>query len=151
MTERIAFIVFASTASILLNPIVIIVAGLTLAVVILVTALFLFRNSGKKKGTKAGASPDWQRQGQQAKAGFRAHGRDIAQVDGHRFTADLEGRGLAAHEVAAFHLRVTGCKQIFVARLSQDGGVVADAHDHARGRRRQALDQPVDKFELTKL
>ena len=69
MTERIAFIVFASTASILLNPIVIIVAGLTLAVVILVTALFLFRNSGKKKGAKAGASPDWQRQGQQAGAG----------------------------------------------------------------------------------
>jgi FHA domain len=72
MTERIAFIVFASTASALLNPIVIIVAGLALAVVILVTALFLFRNSGKKKGAKsadkAGAASDWQRMQQQAGA-----------------------------------------------------------------------------------
>jgi FHA domain len=57
---------------ILLNPIVIIIAGLVLAAVILVTALFLFRNSGKKKGAKAdktaGAS-DWQRQGQPGAAG----------------------------------------------------------------------------------
>src|SRR5947209_7799789 len=68
MTERSAFIVFASVTSILLNPIVIIVAGSVLAIGILVTALFLLRNSGKKKGTKAGASPAWQRQEQQAGA-----------------------------------------------------------------------------------
>ncbi len=69
MTERLAFIVFVLVSSLLQNPIVIIVAGLTLAVVILVTALFLFRNSGKKKGAKANkqsGTPDWQRQGQQA-------------------------------------------------------------------------------------
>ncbi|HEY6407298.1 MAG TPA: hypothetical protein VIY29_07520, partial [Ktedonobacteraceae bacterium] len=56
----------------LLNPIVIIVAGLALAVVILITALFLFRNSGKKKGAKASnaaATPDWQRQAQQGAPG----------------------------------------------------------------------------------
>jgi len=58
----------------LLQPIVIIVAGLALAVVILITALFLFRNSGKKKGAKAanaggGGTPDWQRQGQQGAPG----------------------------------------------------------------------------------
>ncbi len=56
---------------ILQNPIVIIIAVLVLAVVILVTAVFLFRNSGKKKGAKAdkAALPDWQRQGQQGTAG----------------------------------------------------------------------------------
>ncbi len=57
---------------ILLNPIVIIIAGLVLAAVILVTALFLFRNSGKKKGAKAdktAGAPDWQRQGQPGAAG----------------------------------------------------------------------------------
>jgi hypothetical protein len=56
----------------LLQPTVIIVAGLALAVVILITALFLFRNSGKKKGAKAsnsGGTPDWQRQGQQGAPG----------------------------------------------------------------------------------
>ena len=56
---------------ILQNPIVIIIAVLVLAVVILVTAVFLFRSSGKKKGAKAdkAALPDWQRQGQQGTAG----------------------------------------------------------------------------------
>ncbi|OLC60505.1 MAG: hypothetical protein AUH89_04125 [Ktedonobacter sp. 13_1_40CM_4_52_4] len=56
---------------ILLNPIVIIIAVLVLAVVILVTAVFLFRSSGKKKGAKAdkAALSDWQRQGQQGTAG----------------------------------------------------------------------------------
>src|SRR6266571_1521547 len=56
---------------ILQNPIVIIIAVLVLAVVILVTAVFLFRSSGKKKGAKAdkAAVPDWQRQGQQGTAG----------------------------------------------------------------------------------
>src|SRR5579859_3231806 len=57
---------------ILQNPIIIIVAGLVLAAVILVTALFLFRNSGKKKGAKAdkaAGTPEWQRQGQQGTAG----------------------------------------------------------------------------------
>jgi len=72
MTEKLTFILFASTvSSILMNPIVIIVAVLVLAVVILVTALFLLRNSGKNKAAKAdrGAqASDWQRQGQQANA-----------------------------------------------------------------------------------
>ena len=55
---------------ILQNPIVIIVAGLVLAAVILVTALFLL--GGKKKGAKAdkaAGAPEWQRQGQQGTAG----------------------------------------------------------------------------------
>src|SRR6266516_2226248 len=72
MTEKLTFILFASTvSSILMNPIVIIVAVLVLIVVILVTALFLLRNSGKNKAAKAdrGAqASDWQRQGQQANA-----------------------------------------------------------------------------------
>jgi hypothetical protein len=71
MTERHTLIVFASVSSILMNPIVIIVAGLALVVVILVTVLFLFRNSGKNKAAKADKgmpASDWQRQGQQANA-----------------------------------------------------------------------------------
>src|SRR5437773_2044633 len=72
MTEKLTFILFASTvSSILMNPIVIIVAVLVLAIVILVTALFLLRSSGKNKAAKAdrGApASDWQRQGQQANA-----------------------------------------------------------------------------------
>ncbi len=64
-------IVFASVTSILMNPIVIIVAGLVLVVVILVTVLLLFRNRGKNKAAKADKgvpASDWQRQGQQADA-----------------------------------------------------------------------------------
>jgi hypothetical protein len=85
MTERLTFIVFASVTSIFMNPIVIIVAGLVLAVVILVTALFLLRNSGKNKAAKAdrGAqASDWQRQGQQANApGALNHSGAGAQAD----------------------------------------------------------------------
>lgn len=71
MTERFTFIVFASVTGILMNPIVIIVAGLVLAVVIVVAALFLLRNSGKNKSAKADKgvpASDWQRQGQQPNA-----------------------------------------------------------------------------------
>ncbi len=69
MRESLAFIVIAGLTSIVPLP-VLIGGGIALAVIILVAALLLFRNSGKGKGAKAGTSQGgagWQpqQQGQQ--------------------------------------------------------------------------------------
>ena len=70
MHEILAFIVFASF---LTGTPILVGAALVLVVVILGAALFIFRSSGKKKGTaanKTGAGADWQRQqGQQGQQG----------------------------------------------------------------------------------
>ena len=70
MHETLAFIVFALS---LTGTPILVGAALVLVVVILGAALFIFRSSGKKKGTaanKAGAGADWQRQqGQQGQPG----------------------------------------------------------------------------------
>nr|HET6901849.1 FHA domain-containing protein [Ktedonobacteraceae bacterium] len=73
MHETLAFIVFAFS---LTGTPILVGAALVLVVVILGAALFIFRSSGKKKGTaanKAGAGADWQRQqGQQGQPGAPA-------------------------------------------------------------------------------
>src|SRR5947209_29845 len=64
MTEKLAFIIFAF----IVPTTVLIIAGLVVAVVILIGAILLFRSPGKKKGVnadKSGAAPGWQPQGQQ--------------------------------------------------------------------------------------
>ena len=66
MIAEIAFIVFAANPLVQTN--VLIIAGLIIAVVILVGAVFLFRSPGKKKGAKAdqaSGAATWQPQGQQ--------------------------------------------------------------------------------------
>ena len=64
MTEKLAFIIFAF----IVPTTVLIIAGLVVAVVILIGAILLFRSPGKKKGVnadKSAAAPGWQPQGQQ--------------------------------------------------------------------------------------
>jgi len=66
MIAEIAFIVFAANPPVSTN--ILIIAGLIIAVVILVGAVFLFRSPGKKKGAKADqatGAATWQPQGQQ--------------------------------------------------------------------------------------
>jgi len=66
MIAEIAFIVFATGLAVPYN--ILIIAGLVIAVVILVGAVFLFRSPGKKKGAKANqatGAATWQPQGQQ--------------------------------------------------------------------------------------
>ena len=69
MIAEIAFIVFAANPPVSTN--ILIIAGLIIAVVILVGAVFLFRSPGKKKGAKADqttGAASWQPQGQQQPA-----------------------------------------------------------------------------------
>jgi len=65
MTEKLAFIVFAAFP---VPTSVLIIAGLVVAIVILVGAILLFRSPGKNKGAnadKSGGASGWQPQGQQ--------------------------------------------------------------------------------------
>src|ERR1700730_7872441 len=64
MTEKLAFIVFAAFP---VPTSVLIIAGLVVAIVILVGAILLFRSPGKNKGAnadKSGGAPGWQPQPQ---------------------------------------------------------------------------------------
>ena len=66
MIAEIAFIVIAAGFAVPYN--ILIIAGLVIAVVILVGAVFLFRSPGKKEGAKANqatGAATWQPQGQQ--------------------------------------------------------------------------------------
>ena len=65
MTEKLAFIVFAAFP---VPTSILIIAGLVVAIVILVGAILLFRSPGKNKGAnadKSGGASGWQPQGQQ--------------------------------------------------------------------------------------
>src|ERR1051326_7754157 len=65
MTENLAFMVFAAFP---VPTSVLIIAGLVVAIVILIGAILLFRSPGKNKGAnadKSSGAPGWQPQGQQ--------------------------------------------------------------------------------------
>ncbi len=75
-------------------------------------------------------------QRQQREPRRRAHGGDVADVDGERLVADVGGRREAAVEVHAFDERV-GRQHLQRAAIDdRHGRIVADADDE-RGRRRR--------------
>jgi hypothetical protein len=70
--NELAFIVFAALP---VSPYILVAAGLVIAVVVLIGAVFLFRSPGKKKAGKANTSsnaPSWQPQNQQQPGGWGA-------------------------------------------------------------------------------
>ena len=88
-----------------------------------------------------------QGQRQQRHTGYRAHGCEVAEVDGERFVADRGHRAEAAVEVHALDHRVGGYDVERPAHWLDHGGVVPDAHGDPRRRGRHpgsdSIEQPV--------
>ena len=80
----------------------------------------------------------------------RAHGREIADADGHCPLADLTQGHPRATEVHALHLGIHGQHRGSTRSRPPHGRVVADRHGKIRAARRRGLTcaQPVDPGEL---